>query len=196
MIGGNRLKTLIIYKSIHGLTKEYAEWMQANYEMDIVPDEEVTAETFDNYDVILFGCCVRFMKLPIEETILKYWEKIKNKDIVLFSTSGMKKEHPMAMMPFYDSFEPKVRKKIKFYPLNGRLRQNEITPQEHIKVSEVENNLNKIIKEGGETVEDYKVLLDVLKMNIDHYDVEQLKDIIEYLKTLEEKYDDGDVFYF
>ncbi len=52
------MKTVVLYRSKYGTTKQYAEWIAEELGTDIFPADTFPAERFSEYDTIIFGAPV------------------------------------------------------------------------------------------------------------------------------------------
>jgi hypothetical protein len=49
------MKTIVIYKSKTGYTKQYAQWIAEELSADILPADKVSFQKLAEYDCIIFG---------------------------------------------------------------------------------------------------------------------------------------------
>lgn len=99
-----KMKTLIIYKSIHlGSTKIIAEIMGKILYADVIEANEFNADNIGNYDLIGFGSGI--YDDTFHKSIFKLIEKlpsINKNNVFLFSTAGV----------IYDKSHREIRKKL------------------------------------------------------------------------------------
>lgn len=121
------MKSLVVYKTKYGSTKQYAEWISKELGADIAPADEKIKFNLADYDVLVFGGYFRMGQIAIAPFIIENWGKIKNKKVVLFSTSGayLDQNHIKAT---YESCLPEyIRKSIAYFPLTGRIDSSKFT---------------------------------------------------------------------
>lgn len=51
-------KTVVIYKSKHGSTKKYAEWIGEELECPVLSADDFSKKELEDYENIIFGGCV------------------------------------------------------------------------------------------------------------------------------------------
>ena len=52
-------KTVVIYKSKHGSTKKYAEWIGEELECPVFSADDFSKKELEDYENIIFGGCVQ-----------------------------------------------------------------------------------------------------------------------------------------
>lgn len=120
-------KSLICYKSKYGSTKEYAQMIKNAVKADCVDINKSKNIDFSQYDLIIFGGYYHLGKINVSQLIIHNWGMLKNKGIVLFTTSGFPAEHPQIREIYENCFPENVRAGIKYFPLKGRLRFKKLT---------------------------------------------------------------------
>ena len=78
-------KALIIYSSPYGTTKEYAEWIAEALNGDIYSINNLNHSILKNYDIIIFGSGLYAGKIKGIDIILKNYETLKNKKLIIFT---------------------------------------------------------------------------------------------------------------
>ena len=74
-------KPLIMYHSIYGTTKKYAEWIAEELSGDLYEVQYVKAETLKDYDTIVLGCALYAGSIKGLHLI----KSIKDKKIIIFT---------------------------------------------------------------------------------------------------------------
>lgn len=78
-------KTAIIYKSVYGYTKKYAEWISEDLQAALFELKEFDINRFSDYDTLIFGAGLYAGNIAVKNIIKKNFEKIKDKKIILFT---------------------------------------------------------------------------------------------------------------
>ena len=78
-------KTMVMYFSIYGTTKKYAEWIAEELSGDIYDIKNVTIDVLLNYDTIILGNGLYAGKINGTNIILENYELLKNKKIILYT---------------------------------------------------------------------------------------------------------------
>ena len=121
------IKVLIAYQSKYGSTKQYAEWIQQDTEGDLVNIENDDKPDLARYDIMIIGGSVRTGNIVIAPFIKEHWSAIKDKKIILFTTSGTPPQHPKIQSIYEKSLPEEIRKEIKYFPLHGRISGKDLT---------------------------------------------------------------------
>lgn len=109
---------VIIYRSSYGSTKQYAEWIR----------EETGFEIFDsrakdipwNSDTVVIGCPIIANKPFLLSWMQKHWDRLKGKNVVLFTTSGADPAVAPVDEWLAKALPEAMKEKIAVFPLAGR----------------------------------------------------------------------------
>ena len=121
------MKTLIIFQTKYGSTRQYAEWIQTDLKADLENVNNADKIDFSKYDRIIFGSLFYMGKIKIKPFIVKHWDKIKNKKLVLYSVSGRKEDDPNVQVDYKKNFDLKYRRKMKYFNVQGRITYKDFT---------------------------------------------------------------------
>ncbi len=121
------IKVLIAYQSKYGSTKQYAEWIQEDTQGDMVNIENDDKPDLARYDIVIIGGSVRTGNIVIAPFIKEHWSVIKEKKVILFTTSGTPPQHPKIQSIYEKSLPEEIRKEIKYFPLHGRISGKDLT---------------------------------------------------------------------
>ncbi len=117
----NKQKTLIVYHTNYGSTRQYAEWIHAEVGGTLTADKEAAGLDLSAYELFIFGGSFIEERITIRHFIIEHWQEIRDKQIVLFSTSGRATLHPKLWQGYEESFPPELRERIAYFPLRGRI---------------------------------------------------------------------------
>lgn len=113
--------TLIVYKTKHNTTKQYAHWIHEQIKSDLVNIKFVHKVDLSSYKVVIFGSWIYDDKITIAPYIEKHWDVLQDKHIILFC-DGLTDPRDDKMLEIFENSLPRhIREKIYFYPLGGRL---------------------------------------------------------------------------
>ena len=79
------MKCLVTYASKNGSTKKYAQWIAEALACDIQDSKDVNGKLLAKYDIIIHGGGLYAGGLSGIQTIVKNYDAISDKEIVLFS---------------------------------------------------------------------------------------------------------------
>jgi flavodoxin len=167
-----RPRVLILYQSKYGSTRQYADWIHKDIPSEIVDVDKGDKPEFAEYDVIVFGGSVRMGRIVIAPLIVETWNAVKGGKVVLFTTSGTPPQHPNILKIFNSSFPEDIRKKIKYFPLRGRMLSKDI------------GFFDKLLIAIGRMVEKDETRRKFMSEDFDEVKPENLSPMLEYLKAL------------
>lgn len=91
------MKSIIIYSSQTGFTKQYAMWIQEVLDGDLITIKEAEKEKdsfFEQYDCIIYGGWAIAGKINKAQWFINHIDQWKNKKLVLFCVGASPKENP------------------------------------------------------------------------------------------------------
>ena len=107
------MKTVVIYKSRTGHTKQYAEMISKSLDCEAISIENIKTIDLDTYDSIIFGGCVRASKIGGINTFLKSINKSKAQKIFIYAVGA----NPISDKNTQDLVEKNLDNKNLSYPL-------------------------------------------------------------------------------
>ena len=177
-------KALIMYSSKYGTTKQYAEWIAAELNGDIVDVGNVNRNNLKNYDTIVLGSGLYAGNIKGINHIINNFEDVKNKKLVLF-TCGLadySKSHNIeAVSKRLEKIIPaNVREKITIFYLRGGIDYKKLSLMHKIMMG----MLNKIIKrkDAARMDDEDKEFIEAYGKTVDFTDKNNIGEIIKFCK--------------
>jgi menaquinone-dependent protoporphyrinogen IX oxidase len=121
------VKGIVLYKTSCGSTKEYAEWISEDTGFEAHPIAKAAELPLASYDVIIVGGYVMASKVVIGRWVASNWDQVKDKKVVVFSTSGAKPSPEVKKEFLEKSFPPEIANSIEYFPMHGRRRQQDLS---------------------------------------------------------------------
>jgi len=112
------MKTAIIYKTLRGTTRRYAEWLHESFDSDIYNIKNVAADTFNAYDKLIFCSCVYMGTITATGFIKKNWAHLKGKEVILVAVGSVPTENVTAKEDL-GKFPTEINRAIKYWKLPG-----------------------------------------------------------------------------
>jgi menaquinone-dependent protoporphyrinogen IX oxidase len=166
------IKILVAYQSKYGSTKQYAQWIQQDIKGDLVDIQNEGMPPLAKYDIIVMGGYIRAGDIIITPFIKDHWGVLNGKKVVLFTTSGTPPHHPQVRIIYEKSFPEEIRKKIKYFPLPGRIISKDLT------------FLDQLLTAIGKMFESDEDIKKVMGKDFDGVKRENLQPLIEYIREL------------
>lgn len=166
------IKILIAYQSKYGSTKQYAEWIQKESGGDLIDIENQDAPDLATYDILIIGSSVRIGSIVNAPFIREHWSAIKDKKLILFTTSGTPPQHPKIQSIYEKSLPGEMRKAIQYFPLHGRISGDKLTVWD------------RFLMAIGKTMEQDETLKKDMGKDFDGVRQENLLPLLKYLKEV------------
>lgn len=160
------MKALILYKSKYGSSKQYAQWLNSEINSNIFELDK--CPSLNNYNLIILGGGIYFGKINGSSFISKNWDLLKNKKIILFSTSGARPQDPLVKKVYENSVPEKIRIHVPYFPLDGACAYEGLTwlhkilsfigstfQKDPVKKNEMRHGFNRVKKENIDQIVDY-----------------------------------------
>jgi len=175
-------KTLVIYSSKYGHTKTYAQWLAEELNADICDSKNLKNNMLYNYSTIVFGSSLYAGKNKAALLIVKHFEQIKDKKVVLFTCGLADVSNKTNIISINKSLDkiitPKIRNKIKIFHLRGGIDYGNLNFLHKTMMKFVCSNVSK--KPENERTDEEKDVLATYGQKIDFSDKKMLEPIIQY----------------
>ena len=138
------MRTIVLYETKHGSTETYAKDIAKAVGADVMPLKNFKFKDIKNYDTIVFGGWVRGNIIRGVDAFLTNWEKMKEKNVIIFSVglSLPNKEMRDALISsnLLDLYH------LRFYQLQGNFDFQKLGPLEKMliktSIGRMENDEN------------------------------------------------------
>lgn len=114
-------EVLILYKTKHNTTKQYAFWIHKEIKSNIISLDKVSLKQIQDHDIIVIGSWIFDDKIVAREYIKKNWKTLQNKKIVLFANGLTHPNDEKMEKIFQRSFPKYIQDQIYFFPIGGKL---------------------------------------------------------------------------
>ena len=179
-------KIAVIYKSKYGASRTYAKWISDKLHADLFEADNISYQTLNNYEVIIFAGSLYASKLTVYKNIKKFY-KILSKDkkiycvIVGISNPQHKELYEDAINK---NFKNKEKENITFYFLRGAIDFSKLKLHHALMML----MFRKILASKNIQTEDDKIFLENYGKKIDYLNKNSINDLVSdvknYLKEL------------
>jgi flavodoxin len=112
--------TVVIYKSISGFTKKYAEWIAQELNGDLFTLADIDQNIFKNYNTIIFGGSLHMVGILGVDIIKRNLQgSLKNKKVIVFATGASPFSDDIQLEVMNKNFTDYEKKLLKFYYFRG-----------------------------------------------------------------------------
>jgi len=172
-------KTVVIYRSLSGFTKKYAEWIAEELKADIFSYKEITEEKLSDYRVIIFGGSLHAVGVNGIKIIKKNFHQLSDKKIIVFAVGASPPRKEVLDEVKNKNFSPEEQKKIQFYYLRGGFDYNKLD----LKNKFLMKLLQIRLKLKRNKTPDEKGMLAAYSKPMDFTKKEKIKKIIDYARS-------------
>ena len=174
------MKTVVVYKSISGFTKKYAEWIAEELEADLLRIEKIDIDILLKYEIIIYGGSLHAVGISGVNIIKNNLNKLRDKNIIIFTTGASLAKESIVSEVKDSNFSAEEQKQIQFYYFRGGFDFNKL------------NLINKIlmtllkwkIKLKRHKTPDEKGMLAAYSKPMDFTKKENIKELLEYVLSL------------
>lgn len=147
----NNKKTVVVYRSKTGFTKNYACWLATRLNCTLLEGEKTNIKDLEAYDTIIYGSGLYASGISGIKLITKNFEQLKDKRLIVFAVGAS---------PARKELIPELRKanipveqqdKIAFYYLRGGFDYNRLSPFYKLLMQLKKRQLQKIKDPDADT---------------------------------------------
>ena len=174
------MKTIVIYKSKYGSTKQYAEWISQRLDCECVSASTVKPADLLVYDTILYGGGLYAEIIAGVTLITKNLDKLKDKKLIVYTTGIT----PLDCRDYYDklvidkNFKRCGLNGIKVFNFMGKMILDELTTAHRTAIKA----LKKLMGDKPNPTDMEKLLIELCDKDGDFTDKSAICELIEYAK--------------
>ena len=180
------MRILVTYASKYGTTKRYAQWIAEDLACDLRDSREVNAELLKSYDILIHGGGLYAGGLSGIQTIVKNYDAISNKRIILFSCGLADPEDPENVAHIEAGLEkvltPEMREKIRQFHLRGGIDYSRLGLTHKAMMAMLRTVMLK--KGYGNLRSEDQMMLDTYGGTVDFTNRESLAPLLNYVRSL------------
>jgi menaquinone-dependent protoporphyrinogen IX oxidase len=115
------MKTAIIYRSVLGSTKKYAEWLHESIESsDLYKAGRIGDQKLAEYDVVMICSGTYIGWISLRGYLKKKWPILQEKKVVLLVV-GMAPPEDAESMAAYEKIPKNIRQEIQYFKVPGTI---------------------------------------------------------------------------
>ena len=180
------MRILVTYASKYGTTKRYAQWIAEDLACDLRDSREVNAELLKSYDILIHGGGLYAGGLSGIQTIVKNYDAISNKRIILFSCGLADPEDPENVAHIEAGLEkvltPEMREKIRQFHLRGGIDYSRLGLTHKAMMAMLRTVM---LKKGYDNLRsEDQMMLDTYGGTVDFTNRESLAPLLNYVRPL------------
>jgi len=174
------MKTVVVYKSISGFTKTYAEWIAESLGADLFSVDSVPDSVFSDYETIVFGGSLHAAGINGVKFINRNFEKLAEKKLVVFAVGASPNREGIPAEVLNKNFSDERRKAIAFFYFRGGFDFAKLDPANRILMS----IFKWFLKRKKAKTEDEQGMLEAYDKPMDFTDRGSVEPLLEYVRSL------------
>lgn len=180
------MRILVTCASKYGTTKRYAQWIAEDLACDLRDSREVNAELLKSYDILIHGGGLYAGGLCGINAIVKNFEAIADKHIILFSCGLADPEDPENVAHIEAGLEkvltPEMREKIRQFHLWGGIDYSRLGLTHKAMMAMLRTVM---LKKGYDNLRsEDQMMLDTYGGTVDFTNRESLAPLLSYVRSL------------
>ena len=114
------MKTIVVYRSILGTTKQYAKWLGETLQADVTTFNHVDNERLTYYDAVIVTSGTYAGKMPLIGFLKKHWNILQHKKVIVMAV-GIAPTEEVASRKSYKLIPVEIRSKIQYFKMPGNM---------------------------------------------------------------------------
>ena len=174
------MKTIVVYKSKYGSTKQYADWISKELECEEIEAKAASLEMLKEYDTIIYGGGLYGEVINGVSLITKNIDSLSDKKIIIYTTGIT----PLSCRDYYDklvidkNFKRCVPENVKIYNFLGKMVVEELSLVHKTAIK----TLKKIMSSKENPSEMEKLLIELCDADGDFTDINEIKELVAYAR--------------
>jgi menaquinone-dependent protoporphyrinogen IX oxidase len=121
-------KTVVVYRSKTGFTKNYATWLSERLGCDLLEGNKVTLRKLQSYDTIIYGSGLYASGISGVKLITKNFEQLRNKRLIVFAVGASPARKEVVQELIKTNIPSEQQNKIQLYYLRGGFDYGRLSP--------------------------------------------------------------------
>ncbi len=172
------MKTVVVYKSMSGFTKKYAEWIAQELSADLSEAKKIDNDKLQKYDTIIYGGSLHAGGISGVNLIKKNLKRLKGKNIIIFTTGASPSKESTVSEIRERNFS--VDEQIRFYYFRGGFDFNKLDLMNKVLMT----LFKWVIQLKRDKTADEKGMLASYSKPVDFTRKENIRELLEYVRSL------------
>lgn len=174
------MKTVVVYRTKYGSTKQYAEWISEELGCEAVEYKDVKISDLEKYDTIIYGGGLYAEIINGVTLLTRNMERLANKKIIVFTTGIT----PTDVREYYDglvvkkNFKAGLPENVRIFNFMGKMVLDELSSVHRASIK----TLKKIMSAKENPTDMEKLLAELCDADGDFSDRSSISELVEYAK--------------
>lgn len=171
---------VVIYKSIYGATKKYAEWIAKETDGDIFEVSKINIKDTESYSTIIYGGGLYASGISGISFVKKNFSKLKDKNIIVFTVGLANPKNTTQFEPIIEkNFTEDMKKLIKIFHFRGYINYKNLSIIHKTMMYGLKKSISNMDKD--KITEEVKAFLDTYGKEVDFTNRDSIKALIDIL---------------
>ncbi|MGB4661214.1 MAG: flavodoxin domain-containing protein [Mobilitalea sp.] len=175
------MKTIVVYKSKTGFTKQYAEWISEQLNCTAIPVKEATASALQPYDLVIYGGGIMAGTIGAFKKFKELMNSLNGKKLIVFAVglAGIEDEDAKQMV-IKTNFTEEEKNNVPYFYFQGGLNYDKMGffSKRILKMAS-----SMTAKKADKTPEEAK-MAESMQSSCDYTKIEYIEPLITYVKGL------------
>lgn len=181
-------RVLVVYSSAYGSTQKYARWISEELNCELTEKGNASDKNFDDYDVIIYGGGLYAGKINGIDFLTSSFEKIKNKNIILF-TCGLgdpdeQKNHQNIMKSVDKTLTGEMGKRVKVFCFRGGIDYSKLSFVHSAMMWMMYRIILKNSKKSQQAADENRYFIETYGKAVDFTDKKYIEPLVDYVRSL------------
>jgi menaquinone-dependent protoporphyrinogen IX oxidase len=173
------METIVVYKSKTGFTKRYAEWIAKELNCKAVPVKEVTSNSLQPYQTIIYGGRIMAGQIVGLKKFKQALSGYPDKKLIVFATGMTSSETYVANDPIRNAnFSEEEKNRIPYYYFQGGLNYEKMSLGAKLVMKMVASSA---AKKKDQTSEE-RVKAESMRKSCDYSDRKFIDPLLQYIR--------------
>lgn len=179
-------KTVVIYESKYGFTRQYAQWIGEDLACPVFSRKEFSPRTFSEYETIVFGGGLYAGGVGGIRLLTDNWQQLSSRKVILFTCGLADPKDPANVRHIRESLEkilsPEMYRNIHFFHLQGGIDYDRLSLVHRSMMAILRRMLQK--KDPEELTAEDQQLLDTYGQKLNFTDRQNIARLVQYVQQL------------
>lgn len=177
------MKTIVIYSSQSGSTKQYAQWISQELNAELRSVKKVKPEELSGYDAIIYGGWIMAGGVNGVSFLCKNFDAISNKKLVVFTSALTAPSDAGYYRELEDrGFTAIQRSHIQFFHFHGKMDLKKLAFPSRVVMNMLISSAKK--KPADQRTKSDSDMAALADGPVDYVTKEQIAPLVEYVKSL------------
>jgi menaquinone-dependent protoporphyrinogen IX oxidase len=176
------MKAIVLYRSISGFTKKYAQWIAEELGADLFDCREVKPDAFSAYGLVIFGGSLHAVGINGIDIITRNLGALAGKKVIVFATGASPAREDIPEEVLAANFPEEQRKLLRFFYLRGGFDFGKLDLPNKALMTLLKWKL--LMKKSEDREPDEKGMLAAFAKSMDFTKKESIRPLVDYARSL------------